>query len=242
MFDLIGIIKQYGIFWGVCIAAILILFYGIGRSDLFADFFSKIRHKFGHFISHIFHKKENKKIKNIISDKVISDSDIINHDIFNYIDFLINSKIPTMTFSSEYRKTIFRKYLTIYLKSYKDGLYDFVITKKYQKMDKSTLWNNFLQLLNDTVYDYEKEMFESGVPKIIIDKIKTKNHDVMTLTIDITSGICNNNFYDSDKNLLKTYSILNIMLSILENSISNIEEVFTNINGELKNFEDKKNL
>ena len=89
MFDLIGIIKQYGIFWGVCIAAILILFYGIGRSDLFADFFSKIRHKFGHFISHIFHKKENKKIKNIISDKVISDSDIINHDIFNYIDFYI---------------------------------------------------------------------------------------------------------------------------------------------------------
>jgi hypothetical protein len=40
--------------------------------------------------------------------------------------------------------------------------------------------------------------------------------------------------YVADKNLLKVYSILNILLSVLENTISNSEEVCDSINGQLK--------
>jgi hypothetical protein len=69
--------------------------------------------------------------------------------------------------------------------------------------------------------------------------MKVKNNDNITLTFDLIEGVCGSQFYDSDKNLLKVYSILNILLSVLENTISNSESVCNSINGQLKglNFE-----
>ena len=101
-------------------------------------------------------------------------------------------------------------------------------------MDESELWKNFLSLVNNIVYDYEREMLDAGIPQIIISKMKAKNNDTISLTIDLIEGICNSKFYSSADNLLKIYSILNIMLSILENTIQNSEAVCNSINGQLK--------
>jgi hypothetical protein len=166
--------------------------------------------------------------------KVISESDITNHDIFNYIDFWTYSKVPTFQFSSEYRTFVFKKYLSIFLKCYKKDLSEFVNAKDYQTMDQSELWRSLLNIINKIVYDYERECEEAGVPKIIIMKMKAKNNDTIQLTIDLIEGITNSQFYESEKNLLKMYSILNIILSILENLISSSETVCNSINGQLK--------
>jgi hypothetical protein len=101
-------------------------------------------------------------------------------------------------------------------------------------MDMAQITQVMLKLLNSIVYDYEKEMRDIGLPQIVIDKMKLKNNDTITLTIDLIEGISNSQFYQSEKNLLKVYSILNIMLSVLENTISNSEEVCDSINGQLK--------
>lgn len=47
-------------------------------------------------------------------------------------------------------------------------------------------------------------------------------------------GVCNSRFYDSEKNFLKIYSILNILLSVLEILYPNSESVCNSINGALK--------
>lgn len=173
-----------------------------------------------------------KKIKETNTE--ISESDIINHDIFNYIDFWTYSKVPTLQFSSDYRTIVFKKYLIIFLKSYKRGLLEFVQSKEYQTMDQSQLWKSLLSLINKIVWDYEKECDESGIPKIVVMKMKSKNNDTITLTIDLIESISNSSFYESDKNFLKMYSIMNILLSILENAISNSESICNGINGQLK--------
>ena len=183
------------------------------------------------------------KTKNLETQvRNLTDSDISNHDIFNYIDFWMYSKIPTFQFSTEYRTVVFRKYLTIYLRGYKKNISKFVTDKKYQEMDQAQIWRELLNLINTVVYDYEREMIEVGLPKIVVDKMKLKNNDTITLTIDLIEGICNSQFYTSDKNLLKVYSILNILLSVLENTISHSETVCDSINGQLKGltFEGKK--
>jgi hypothetical protein len=84
------------------------------------------------------------------------------------------------------------------------------------------------------VYDYEKEMETMGIPKMIIGKMKERNNETITLIIDLTEGVCSSEFYDSDKNLLKIYSIQNILLSVLQNTITNSEIVCNSINGGLK--------
>lgn len=223
--EFIEIFKEHG-FTGLIIAFILFIITSILKSQWFINLWSKFTDKFIEFFM-------RSKVKEIQSSD-IKESDIINHDVFNYIDFWTYSKVPTFQFSTEYRTVVFKKYLTIFLKCYKRGLSEYIQNKEYYNMDQSKLWKSLLTLINNIVWDYERECEESGIPKIIIMKMKSKNNDVITLTIDLIESISNSQFYESDKNLLKMYSILNILLSILENTISNSESICNSINGQLK--------
>lgn len=212
---------------GLFMLSLLFIIYTMVKSEWFGKFFSKLSDQ---FVEYFMKRKVNPES----GIKPITESDIINHDIFNYIDFWMYSKVPTFQFSTDYRTTVFRKYLFIYLKKHKENLTKYVNSKEFEEMDSSQIWKSFLSLVNDIIYDYEREMLDQGIPKIIIEKMKTKNNDTISLTIDLIEGICNSQFYNSEKNLLKIYSILNIMLSILENTISNSESVCDSINGQLK--------
>jgi hypothetical protein len=225
--DLTSIIDKYGLKGAIFIVFIFLLI-SMLKSQWFSNLLSKLSDKF-------VEKFMRNKTKDVNSHvKMITDSDITNHDIFNYIDFWTYSKVPTIQFSTEYRTVVFRKYLTLYLKSYKKKISEFVVSRDYQLMDDAKVWKALLDLINQIVYDYEREMSDAGIPKIVIDKMKAKNNDTITLTIDLIEGICNSQFYDSEKNFLKVYSILNILLSVLENTISNSESICNSINGQLK--------
>ena len=222
---ILEMLAKYG--WkGIALAVLLILIWNFLKSKYVMDLWGKFTDKVVEFFL-------KNKVKELPT-KVISESDITNHDIFNYIDFWNYSKVPTFQFSSEYRTFVFKKYLSIFLKCYKKDLSEFVNAKDYQTMDQSELWRSLLNLINKIVYDYERECEEAGIPKIIIMKMKAKNNDTIQLTIDLIEGITNSQFYESEKNLLKMYSILNIILSILENLISSSETVCNSINGQLK--------
>jgi hypothetical protein len=220
------LLENYGIGGGLFIILVYIIIAGI-KSEWFSEFLSKVSDKF----IETFMKSKTKDVDVI---RNITDSDITNHDIFNYIDFWTYSKIPTFQFSTEYRTVVFRKYLTIYLRSYKKNISKYVLSKDYQSMDQAQLSTSLLNLINNIIYDYERESSEVGIPKIVIEKMKIKNNDTITLTLDLIEGVCSSQFYSSDKNLLKVYSIMNILLSVLENTISNSENVCNSINGQLK--------
>ena len=225
--DISSIFEKYG-FKGAIFIVFVFLLISMLKSSWFSSLLGKLSDKF-------VEKFMRNKVKDVsASIKSLTDSDITNHDIFNYIDFWTYSKVPTIQFSTEYRTAVFRKYLAIYLKSYKRKISEFVNSKEYQNMDDAKVWRALLDLINQIVYDYEREMIDSGIPKIIVDKMKAKNNDTITLTFDLIEGICNSQFYDSEKNFLKVYSILNILLSVLENTISNSESVCNSINGQLK--------
>jgi len=225
--DLVTIIEKHGI-KGVITSALLFGIYTLIKSDWFATLMGKVSDWF-------MDKFMSNKIKNVESTvRKINVSDIQNHDILNYIDFWTYSKVPTFQFSTEYRTAVFRKYLTIFLKNYKRNIENFVSDKSYETMDEPQILKSFLNLINKTVYDYEREMVEVGITPVIIEKMKVKNNDNILLTIDLVEGICSSPFYDSDKNLLKVYSILNIIMSILENTVNGSEVICNSINGQLK--------
>lgn len=164
----------------------------------------------------------------------INVSHVVNHNMFNYIDFWIYSKVPTLNFSTEYRTIIFRKYLTILLMKYRDNVQKYISSAVYEKMDEQELWKSILSLLNAIVYDYEKEMEAMGIPKLVINKMKARNNETITLIIELTESVCSCEFYNSEHNLLKIYTIQNILLAVLQNAIANSEIVCNTINGDLK--------
>lgn len=202
--------------------------YAVVKTEWFGVYAGKIGDA---IIAKLFKKKEAEVSHHI------SESDIINHDIFNYIDIWQFNIVPTLQYSTEYRTVVFRKYLRIYLQKHKDNINHFVADGKYKQMSESELWKNFLQLINSISYDYEREMSQIGIPAVIIEKMKTKNNDTLSLTIDLIEGICNSQFYESSNNFLKLYYILNIMLSILENTVSNSSIICNSINGQLAGLE-----
>ncbi len=224
--ELISLLNQYG-FGGTVVGVILIVLWLIVKSSWFSSIISKITE---YLLDIIIKNKSNSQSK----VKSITEGDILNHDIFNYIDFWMYSKVPTFQFSTEYRTVIFRRYLQIFLKKHKENLKIYVDKKDFEKMEDSELWTSLLSLINNIIYDYEREMEQSGIPKVVIEKMKVKNNDTISLTIDLIEGVCNSQFYESEGNLLKIYSILNIMLSILENTISNSDTICNSINGQLK--------
>jgi hypothetical protein len=223
--SIISMVEKYGID-GVMSIIFLFLALSAIKSKWLANILSNISERVI--------EKTTKSKKNEQSVRNLTDSDISNHDIFNYIDFWTYSRVPIFRFSTEYRTYVFRKYLSIYLKSYKRNISKYVDSEKYQSMDDAKLSTSLLDLINRIIHDYERECEEVGIPNIVIEKMKLKNNDTISLTIDLIEGICSSQFYSSDKNLLKVYSILNILLSVLESTISNSENVCNSINGQLK--------
>lgn len=224
--DLSGIVKlieTYGL-KGVILFLIIFFIYNLIKNGKMTTVLGKLYE--------VISKKITKEKND--NNKSITESDIINHDIFNYIDLWIQSKIPTIQYSTDFRTAVFRKYLIVYLESHKSKILEFINSKEYQKMDESGLWKALLDLINQIVADYEKNMVLNKIPNIIIVKMKNRNIESINLTIDLISGMCNSKFYESDKNLLKVYSILNIILSVLESTIASTNDVCNSINGKLK--------
>ena len=225
--DILKVFDTYGWFGGMSVLILAIIFILV-KNKWLTGLWTKVSEK-------IVERFMKSKTSDVVTHlRTITESDITNHDIFNYIDFWTYSKIPTFQFSTDYRTAVFRKYLAIYLRSHKSNLSSFVNNKAYEKMDDAEIWKTFLDLMNRIVYDYEREMSDSGIPKVVIDKMKVRNNDTITLTIDLIEGVCNSQFYDSENNFLKVYSILNILLSVLENTIMNSNNVCNSINGQLK--------
>lgn len=225
--DIKTILEIYGVTGVLFILAIFFLI-AILRTKWFSNVLSNMSDK----IINRFMINKSKGIDSFVRN--ITDSDITNHDIFTYIDFWTYSKVPTFQFSTEYRTVVFRKYLIIYLRAYKNNISKYTNSKEYQNMDDAQLSTSLLNLINNIIHDYERESEEVEIPKIVIEKMKVKNNDTIKLTLDLIEGVCSSQFYSSDKNLLKVYSIMNILLSVLENTISNSEVVCNSINGQLK--------
>jgi hypothetical protein len=223
--DLEFLLKNYG-FRGLMIGSIILILNNIIKSRWISDSLTKI---IDSFITWIIKKNLNKSGVEKISESIIR-----NHDIFNYIDFWMYSKVPTLEFSSEYRTQVFRRYITIYLKSYKNGLNDMILKGEYKEMDESKLKKSILTTINLIIFDYEKRCLEEGIPELIISKMKVKNNENIELALDIINSIIGSNFYNDQNNYLKLYSVLNIFSSILDGVISKSETVCNSINGQLK--------
>ena len=211
---------------GAIITPLIFIIYVLFKTKYIQDILSKISDTF-----------IEKLIRNKVTNNVernLNDSDIENHDIFNQISFWLYSIVPTMKFSTEYRTAVFRSYLTIYLKTYRNNLDAFIKSKKYETMDSPQILKALHDMINITIYDYEKLMSDAGIPNVVIEKMKVKNNDNIHLTFDLLDGIASSHHYDSDKNLLKLYSILNIISTIIENTLYSSEDICNGINGQLK--------
>jgi hypothetical protein len=224
-FDMLGDSGVYGVGGIIALITSTIVWISeraVGSPKLISNFFYILLDFFA-----------SKKMKNSKEFNIVKETDVLNHDLFKYIDHWVYNKVPTLEFSTKYRTIIFRKYLGILLKNYNSNLQSWIQSKKFEDLDKSQLWSEVLGVINNIISQYELEMVNSKIPSVIIEKMKVRNNDTISLIVDLLESICDSEFYDSEKNLLKVYSILNILLCVLEYTISSSEKVCNLINGQI---------
>ena len=128
---------------GIVFTLIITFVAALLKSKAFKDFISGV-------INNSFLKlfKKNKKKESTDETSIVKETDIINHDLFNYLDFWLYNQIPSIQLRTQYRNTVFRKYLHIYFKTYKDVILDFVRQTQYQKYGQSSIEANFVEINN----------------------------------------------------------------------------------------------
>jgi hypothetical protein len=215
------VLSNYGIS-GLIIAAIIILFYFIiFKTNIFKNFIETIYNKtFGKWLT----RKDSGKI---------TEKDIEYHDIFNYIDKWLLINVNHLKLHTDFRTEVFKEYLRIFLRSYKSEIKSFIQSKQYENLSESELFHSMIELNSKISSMYEGEMYQVGIPNVVITKMGFQRAEKIQITISLIENICFNEIYDSDKNRFKIYSILDSILSVLEVTIASIEPVCNSINGAL---------
>jgi hypothetical protein len=215
-------------FGKILLAAVALIFYSLLKTD----FVKKTTTK---YLDIFLYKIKGGKRKTVSEQSMeVSENDILHHDIFNYMTVWIETNIPNMTFFTEFRTIAFRKYLIIFFETYQSKLLEFIKDPAYKKMSNPELKQTLIKLLTHIIQEYELEMKKQGLPDAIINKMRNKNNETLNLIMELINSICNSNFYNTEDNLLKIYSFLNILFAILENIVINADIVCNSINGELK--------
>lgn len=221
--DILKLVEDYGVITSL-IGVIILLIILIYKSEVKKAYDAVLEY---------FKKDKNSK------PSTVTEIYVLNHEIFNYIDFWIYSKIPTLKLKNDFRTEVFKDYITIFLKSYKELLHQFVHSDDYQELENKELKKMLLELISKIIYDYETRMHKHKIPELVILKMKVVNNNTLNLVIDLIRDVIDSDFYNSQDNLLKVYSFLNIVQSIIENSMNRLEETFNEINGEFKGLEFK---
>lgn len=204
--------------WELLFTTIIgILFTIFGKNKKTRKLFTWIRNTL------LYNKKDNK----------IKESQIINHQVFNFINFWLHNKIPTLSFKTEYRNIVFKQYLTIFCESHYKILKNYAKYGSYRGVDISTLEKQMVRIITDITIDYEEKMISVGIPEVIVSKVRIILRRDLELLVNLIQKITISPVYDEDGNLLKVYSFLNVINTVLESTLINIIEVCDSINGEL---------
>jgi hypothetical protein len=163
----------------------------------------------------------------------ISESDIINHELFSYAGFWLNNKIPSLKLKTEFRTVVFRDYLNVFFTKFVNNIQHFINQGVYKNMDNTQMRKELFNILNTTLIEIDNELRNKKVPNIIIHKMRVLNSSKIGLMTDLVHSICDSSFYDSENNYLKIFSFLNVVYSILDNTIVGAESLFNSLNGEL---------
>lgn len=228
--DLLNNMEHKGIS-ELMILLICVFIYASIKNNLFGNFFNKIS---DYMANKITSKPKSKHNKHNSSKLIAKKTDIINHEFFSSIDLWINTKIPSLIFATPFKTAVFRDYLTIFLTTYRDNIYDFVKSEKYTSLNGNDLWVMILNLLNNIDKDCEEAFKKNNIPPLVITKMKSEDIINMTMVTKSLNDICKSPIYTTKDNYVKMYGVLNILKNIIDTTVEQSESICSTINGSLK--------
>jgi hypothetical protein len=173
------------------------------------------------------------RVGNVPVGQVLSSSALVHNTLFSSVDYWVSSVVPSMEFSTSYRNIVFKKYLTLYLTSYKEVISDFVYTEGYVNMDSDEFEQSLRGLINKVVVESDKKMSSAKIPDVVVNKMKAENEKILSLTLDFVGAVSRSKNQVDEKNIAKMQTFLTLINYLLQTIVDGSVGVCNSINGQL---------
>ena len=160
---------------------------------------------------------------------------LLQHPFFCNIDNIIFLKIPNIDLGDAGRTRIFQDILSIQFKIILKNLREAIQT---ESITEDNFLDKNLEILRNSIAEYEKEWVNYGIPEIVIKKYKDWIFDRYEHIFNSLQSISKNSKI-FDTLCLKQYVVLDNYASVLYMTTLDAEDVLSTLNGELTGVEYK---
>lgn len=153
-----------------------------------------------------------------------------NHPFFSTMDHLIDVKIPSILFKSQFKRLVFTDVLTFMVKSAQNVFKDFVMDEGNYETGGLEFRNNMTRAMNNCHSKFASECESSVIPREVMDSFNVWSSPLIRFLYSATENICESKMYET--NIDKINTVLSINLAIYDEMISNIEIYLDEMNGD----------
>ena len=145
------------------------------------------------------------------------------------------TRIPHGKFGRNYyhnkwaRKLLIHKYNCA-----KENSLNIIKHRNVDKLSGNALLIHIIDIITNTIKEYEEKSLNDGVPQLFIDKFNKWHTKTVDMVLNCVNNICESNYYHS--NYEKIYAIFNIFISAFEVTLVDAEKTLKTINGELDKY------
>jgi archaellum component FlaF (FlaF/FlaG flagellin family) len=155
-----------------------------------------------------------------------------NHPYFSTIDYMIDVKISEIYFKSEFKKIAFTDILTFKLRSSQETFRAFVSNESNYINGDLEFRNLVTRNLRDAYGMFMSECQRSKIPQVVLESFNSWTSPLTRFLFSTLEDICESKLYET--NVDKLNAILNIMLAVFNEIITNIELYLDEINGDFQ--------
>lgn len=153
-----------------------------------------------------------------------------NHPFFSTMDYLIDVKIPSILFKSQFKRVVFTDILTYLVRASQVVFKDFVANDSNFDTGHLEFRNNITKAMNQCHQRFVSDCEGSMIPREVMDSFHVWASPLTRFLFSATDNICQSKMYET--NVDKTNTLLSINLAIYDEMISNIELYLEELNGD----------
>jgi hypothetical protein len=168
-------------------------------------------------------------------------STLASHPLFDYIDYLVNIRIPSLNFGNPFRTNAFRDILATEFRCYRDEL-----TLVLGRFNNSTDISFFKELIKNSFnnavdkYEYERKNLNIPNPGVVLGSYDNWQQQSTEFLYKSIVKMAGSELYEN--NCERLDAILTLYKTMFEVSILNVETGLGDINGRLNGLEYQSKL
>lgn len=174
----------------------------------------------------------------ILPNKISDKHTLLSHKLFKKINYWLSSRLDNVNTDCDLRSALFADILKIRLKIMRDEYATLIDSEEYIKADDNELAYRVLGVIEKTYTKWHNECTKQGIPEFVLNQFEKHAYDFVSIFRKAVVSIFESDYPNYTKTE-KIYHVLDIISSMEEWVISDLEKYLDTFNGEIIKLEYK---